>query len=186
MTLAASSSSSRGSGEMIREHWKKIGIDLDGPGDRAEPRRDARPQRAPDVPGTTTAPSTCSPSPATFSASTATSRIGPLLRQVVPFGRQAGQGAAAAHEGADGEVDARRSACRRPSGSSSARRSGRSPSRRCTPSAWSACRRRPGRPRRQEQHGQRAGSPVQQPGRQDAGHLAARDVLLQVVADAGI
>ena len=38
---------------------------------------------------------------------------------------------------------------------------------------------RHGRARGQEQHGQHPVAPVQQPGRQDAGHLAAGDVLLE-------
>ena len=59
------------------------------------------------APGTTTAPSTCSPSRSTSSPSSiaAVASSGPLYGKLVPLRRHPGQGAAAADERADGEVE---------------------------------------------------------------------------------
>ena len=65
------------------------------------------------------------------------------LREVVPLRRHAGQGARAADEGADGQVEEGVRRAGEGTRSSSARTSGRSPPRRSSSSAWSARARRP-------------------------------------------
>ena len=78
--------------EMIREHWKKIGIDLTSrrsSASLANKRPDETSTRC--TPGTTTAPSTCSRSRPTSSPSTATSSSGRALGDLVPVQRHPGK-----------------------------------------------------------------------------------------------
>ena len=168
--------------EMIREQWKKIGIDLQvqeverslaikraAANEQQLARLEQRRQRAP----------LHLPDPRVPLHGRRRRHLRAALREVVPLRRRAGQGARAADEGADGEVEegvrrAREGTHPARQGGLEDRRRGGLHHRRGRPGPG-----RHGRARGQEQHGQHPVAHVQQPGRQDAGHLAAGDVLLE-------
>ena len=111
--------------------------------------------------------------------------LGPALREVVPVGRHPGQGADRAPEGADGEVQ---EGLRRAREGADRARQGSLEDRRRRGLHHRRHRHGPGldgRARGQDQHGQRPLAPVQQPGRQDADDLAAGDVLLEELDSGG-
>ena len=168
--------------EMIREQWKKIGIDLqvqEVERSLALKRTAANEQQLGAWNNDGSEHLFTFPTPRVPLRGRRRRLLGAALREVVPVRRHAGQGARAEDEGADGEVE---EGLRRAGEGADPARQGRLEDRRRGGLHHRRDRPGPGGdgcPRRQEQHGQHPVAHVQQPGWQDAGHLAAGDVLLQ-------